>query len=249
MLHQYSVLDSTSNLALDLARQGAEQGTVIQADQQTGGRGRGRRQFSSPPGGLYFSLIVRPALEPEDFPLLTLAAGVGLCRGIKQAAGVQVQLKWPNDLYVADRKLGGILTESGPLRGGLPEFVVIGVGINLLVLPEDFPLELRGRIISLAELGAERRPADLLPHLVEELLAAVEQLKQDKTNLLAEWRQHDYLLNRPLEYCHEGQVLSALGAGLAEDGRYGIIDAQQGKHWVTAGDINPIKISAFLPSS
>ncbi|WP_417910044.1 biotin--[acetyl-CoA-carboxylase] ligase [Candidatus Electronema sp. PJ] len=248
MFQQYPVLDSTSSLALDLAQQGAEQGTVVQADQQTGGRGRGGRSFASPLGGLYFSLIVRPALEPGDFPLLTLAAGVGLSRGIKQATGVQVQLKWPNDLYVADRKLGGILTESGPLRGGLPEFVVIGVGINVATLPEQFPLDLRGRIISLAELGVAYHPIDLLPPLCEALLVAVKQLQQDKAAVLAEWRQRDYLLGRPLEYYHEGQVLSAIGAGLAEDGRYLVLDQQQVEHRVTAGDLNPIKVAALRPN-
>jgi BirA family biotin operon repressor/biotin-[acetyl-CoA-carboxylase] ligase len=119
-LHHFAIVDSTNSIALDLARQGAAQGTVVHADQQTGGRGRNGRQFCSPPGGLYFSVILRPELELVDFPLLTLAAGVGLCRGISKTTGVQLQLKWPNDLYFADKKLGGILTESGPLRAGLP---------------------------------------------------------------------------------------------------------------------------------
>ncbi|MCW5198275.1 biotin--[acetyl-CoA-carboxylase] ligase, partial [Desulfobulbus sp. F3] len=131
MLHHFSVLGSTSDVAAELARQGAEQGTVVHADYQTGGRGRNGRHFCSPSGGLYFSVILRPALEQTDLPLLTLAAGVGLCRGLMAAVSVHPQLKWPNDLYCADRKLGGILTESGPLRAGLPEFVVIGVGINV----------------------------------------------------------------------------------------------------------------------
>jgi BirA family biotin operon repressor/biotin-[acetyl-CoA-carboxylase] ligase len=236
-LHRFAVVDSTSNLALDLARLGADQGTVVLADSQSGGRGRNGRQFCSPPGGLYFSLILRPELEPADLPLLTLAAGVGLCRGLMAAVSVQPLLKWPNDLYFADRKLGGILTESGPLRSGLPEFVVIGVGINVTALPEDFPPELRSRIISLAEAGVVISPAALLPGLVEELLAAAEQLKANKAAVLAAWRQRDYLLGRPLEYCSEDKVIPAVGAGLVEDGRYVIIDRCGGEHQVTAGEI------------
>jgi BirA family biotin operon repressor/biotin-[acetyl-CoA-carboxylase] ligase len=238
-LHHFSVLASTSSLALALARQGAEQGTVVQADSQTGGRGRNGRQFCSPPGGLYFSLILRPELAPADFPLLTLAAGVGLSRGISKTAGIRPQLKWPNDLYLEGRKLGGILTESGPLRAGLPEFVVVGVGINAAAPPEQFPPELRGRIITLAEAGAELSSADLLPSLAEALLAAAEQLQKDKAALLAEWRAQDYLLGRPLEYCSEGKVIPAVGAGLAEDGRYVVIDRQHCEHLVTAGDLLP----------
>jgi BirA family biotin operon repressor/biotin-[acetyl-CoA-carboxylase] ligase len=240
-LHHFAIVDSTSSIALDFAQQGAAQGTVVHADQQTGGRGRNGRQFCSPPGGLYFSLILRPELELVDFPLLTLAAGVGLCRGISKTTGVQLQLKWPNDLYFADRKLGGILTESGPLRAGLPEFVVVGVGINVVAPPEDFPPELLSRIISLAEAGAVSSPAAMLPGLVKELLAATERLKEDKAALLTEWRQRDYLLGRPLEYCSQDKVISAVGAGLAEDGRYVIIDACGGEQRVMAGDVNPIR--------
>uniref|UniRef100_UPI00405717E5 biotin--[acetyl-CoA-carboxylase] ligase n=1 Tax=Candidatus Electronema sp. TaxID=2698783 RepID=UPI00405717E5 len=238
LLHHFSVLSSTSSHALDLARQGAAAGTAVLADSQSGGRGRGGRQFCSPPGGLYFSLILRPELEPADLPLLTLAAGVGLAAGLHKAAGVQPLLKWPNDLYFADRKLGGILTESGPLRAGLSEFVVIGVGINVAALPEDFPLELRGKIISLAEAGAAAvSPAELLPLLVNELLAAPERLKEDKTAVLAAWRQRDYLLGRPLEYDSGQGMTPAVGAGLAEDGRYVILDRCGGECRVTAGEI------------
>lgn len=241
-LHRFAVVDSTSNLALDLARLGADQGTVVQADSQSGGRGRAGRQFCSPPGGLYFSLILRPELELVDFPLLTLAAGVGLCRGISKAVGVQLQLKWPNDLYFADKKLGGILTESGPLRGGLPEFVVVGVGINIAASSPCFPPELRRRIISLTEAGAASSPIALLPDLVDELLAAAEQLKTGKVALLAEWRARDYLLGRPLEYCSQDKLIPAVGAGLAEDGRYVIIDRCGREHLVTAGDVSPIRV-------
>ncbi len=232
LLH-FPVLGSTSSHALDLARQGAAQGTVVHADQQTGGRGRGGKQFCSPPGGLYFSVILRPELEPADFPLLTLAAGVSLAAGLRRTAGVQPQLKWPNDLYLEDRKLGGILTESGPLMAGLPEFVVIGVGINVAAPPEDFPPELRGKIITLAEVDAAVSPAELLPLLVNELLAAPERLKADKAAVLAAWHSLDYLYGRPLEY----GTIPAVGAGLAEDGRYVIMDASGQEHLVTAGEI------------
>ncbi len=239
MLHHFSVLGSTSDTAAELARQGAAQGTVVLADRQRSGRGRNGRQFCSPPGGLYFSVILRPALEPADFPLLTLAAGVGLAQGLKRMTGVQPLLKWPNDLYFADRKLGGILTESGPLRAGLPEFVVVGVGINIAAPPpEDLPPELRRRVISLAEAGAAAvSTAGLLPGLVEELLAAAQRLQTDKTALLAEWRSLDYLRGRPLEYVSGDGVIPAVGAGLAEDGRYIIIGRSGSEHRVMAGEI------------
>jgi BirA family biotin operon repressor/biotin-[acetyl-CoA-carboxylase] ligase len=245
MIHHFEVLDSTSSHALALARQGAGHGTVVLADQQTGGRGRAGRQFCSPLGGLYFSVILRPALEPADFPLLTLAAGVGLAAGLRQAAGAQAQLKWPNDLYLAERKLGGILTESGPLQGGLPSAVVVGVGINVSTQPEDIPPELRGRVISLAEAGVRSSPSALLPILLEHLLAAVQRLENNgKAALLHEWRSLDYLRGRPLEYDSGGEMLPASGAGLAEDGRYVVLDASGRERRVTAGDVSPVRAAS-----
>ena len=242
MIHHFAILDSTSSHALALARQGAAHGTTVHADQQTGGRGRAGRQFCSPLGGLYFSVILRPALEPADFPLLTLTAGVGLAVGLRQATGVQAQLKWPNDLYLAERKLGGILTESGPLQCGLPAFAVVGVGLNVSTTLEDIPPELRGKIISLAEAGVQSSPAALLPSLLEHLLAAVQRLENSgKAALLHEWRSLDYLRGRPLEYDSGKELLPAVGAGLAEDGRYIVADASGREHRVTAGDVSPVR--------
>jgi BirA family biotin operon repressor/biotin-[acetyl-CoA-carboxylase] ligase len=240
--HHFERLESTNTLALEWARQGAAHGTLISAAQQDGGRGRAGRSFFSPLGGLYFSLILRPRLEGEDFPLLTLAAGLGLCQGLHARVQVQPWLKWPNDLYWAEKKLGGILTESGPLRAGSPDFVVLGVGINVAPLPEQLPAALLGKISTLAEAGRELCPAALLPGLAEDLLAATEELRLDKAALLRAWRQRDYLLGRAVEYLAADKVITAVGAGLAEDGRYGIIDPQGNKEFITAGDINPLTL-------
>ncbi len=240
-VYHFSLLDSTNTLALAWARQGAAHGTLISAAQQHGGRGRAGRSFFSPPGGLYFSLILRPALALEDLPLLTLAAGVGLCQGLEVKVQVQPWLKWPNDLYWNEKKLGGILCESGPLRATGPDFVVIGVGINVAPLPEELPAAVAGKISSLAETGVEISPAALLPDLAANLLAALDQLRVDKAALLRAWRQRDYLLGRALEYAPADKVISAVGAGLAEDGRYVIIDPQGKEYRVQAGDIHPMK--------
>ena len=150
LYHHFLSLESTNTLAVSMAEQGAEHGTVIHADRQTGGRGRGGRQFESPAGGLYFSLILRPELDVSVLPLITLAAGTCLCTSIREIAAVPVMMKWPNDLYLYERKLAGILTESGHIRRGRADFVVIGVGLNVTTMPEQFSLELRRKSISLA---------------------------------------------------------------------------------------------------
>ena len=130
--------------------------------------------------------------------MLTLAAGVGLSRGIKQETGIEVQLKWPNDLYLQDRKLGGILTESGPFRSGAgPEFVVIGVGVNVRTETPLFPSTLRRKVISLYHAGDVKGDIDaLLTALVRTIQDSVQQLCEDRDGLLDRWRELDYLKGR-----------------------------------------------------
>lgn len=244
LYHHFTTVDSTNTIAVDMAGQGAGHGTIIHADCQTGGRGRGGREFFSPVGGLYFSLILRPEVEIRDLPLITLAAGVGLCTGIRKAINVDVQLKWPNDLYLNGQKLAGILTESGPVRkGGQAEFIVIGIGINTKTEAERFPVALRKKIISLSEVTNTAVDSDtLLQSLAAAVFSAIQRLSRDKNGLLIDWRHFDYLLGRQLNYVGHDKMVSATGAGLADDGRYVIVDQQGVRHHVLAGDLNPISL-------
>lgn len=256
LYHHFTTLNSTNTLAVKLAKQGAEHGTVVHADKQSQGRGRAGRAFASPAGGLYFSLILRPELDLGDLPLITLAAGTCLCSSIREVASVPVMMKWPNDLYLYERKLGGILTESGPLRlggTGQADFVVIGVGINMTTRPEQFSPALRQTCIALASASdiCSTSPTstqctqieDMLPLLVNALLTASQRLAEDKEALLAEWRTFDYLQGKQLCYLWHEKEIPATGIGLAEDGQYIILDCHGVEHRVTAGDLNPVTTS------
>ena len=150
---------------------------MVVADEQTAGRGRRGHIWFSPPGsGLYVSVVLAPAASidaPRATTLLTLAAGVAIAEGIERATGLRVDLKWPNDLQVARRKIGGILAESSG-TGGATATVVVGYGLN--VLASAFPPELGGRATSLeSELG---RAIDR-HHLLAETLAALSQRYED----------------------------------------------------------------------
>ena len=121
---------STNADLLAAARSGEPDGVVLVADHQTAGRGRLGRTWVAPPGGsLLFSVLLRPALEPGHLHLLTTALGVAAAGAVDRVAGVTAGVKWPNDLLVEGRKLGGILIEtSGEMQG--PSVAVIGVGVN-----------------------------------------------------------------------------------------------------------------------
>jgi BirA family transcriptional regulator, biotin operon repressor / biotin---[acetyl-CoA-carboxylase] ligase len=139
--------DSTNAEALRLASAGAPAGTIVVADTQTAGRGRlGRSWWSEPGTALLASWLLRPALEPERLPLLSLLAGVAAARAASAAGGITVGLKWPNDLVVGGRKLGGILSESDG-KGA----VVVGLGLN--VRQTEFPDDLVSSATSIVEAG------------------------------------------------------------------------------------------------
>jgi len=135
---------------MDLAEQGAVHGTVVIARSQTPGQGRLRRRWVSPPGeNIYLSIIMRPAVRPGDTTFLTIIAAVACCKALRDETGLDIAIKWPNDLTVSDRKLGGILTEA-KVRIRVVVYAVIGIGVNVSATRDDFPPELREIATSVA---------------------------------------------------------------------------------------------------
>lgn len=187
----FPTIGSTNDVALRLAAQGDHHGAVVIADEQTAGRGRRGRTWFSPPGsGLYVSMVLSPAGARVDPPratmLLTLAAGIALAEGVEAATGLRVDIKWPNDLYCARRKLAGILAEAA---GGEAESVVLGYGIN--VGPIAYPPEVADRATSIeTELGRRTDRAALCV----ETIAAVSRRYRDLLDgrfdaILDAWRE------------------------------------------------------------
>lgn len=135
--------DSTNNVAKKLAGEGAREGAVVFALEQSGGKGRLGRKFYSPPNsGVYMSIILRPSVE--KVPYLTVMAGVAVAEGIERAGGKRTSVKWVNDVYADGKKCTGILTEAvADLETGGVEFAVVGIGINVLTPEGGFAPEIR----------------------------------------------------------------------------------------------------------
>lgn len=191
-LHCYDTIGSTNDIAKEMARNGAPEGTVIIAQAQTAGRGRMGRSFHAPAGlGLYFSLILRPKCNPNALLHLTCAAAKATCDGVENCIGFRPQIKWTNDLIGDGRKLGGILTElSVSSKTGLVEWAVIGIGINCNHSPEDFPPELQDMASSLKQImGRNYLPSDLAAHLMQALYRMNCQLFSHKEDILKKYRQ------------------------------------------------------------
>jgi BirA family biotin operon repressor/biotin-[acetyl-CoA-carboxylase] ligase len=149
VLRIFDEVDSTQNVAHSLVRQGAEEGTLVLAEQQNAGRGRMGRKWFSPKGkGIWMSLVLKPTISMQFTPQLTLLVAVALCRAIQAHIPQQVGIKWPNDLLIHGKKISGILLESSAEDERL-NYVIAGIGISVNLLPEDYPDELRAKATSL----------------------------------------------------------------------------------------------------
>lgn len=212
-------VDSTNTRLKALAREGAPHGTILLADHQTGGRGRLGRQFHSPAGsGIYMSALLRPECPPEELMHLTCAVAVAMTRALEQAAGLEVGIKWTNDLVFGRRKLGGILTELGLSGTGSLDYAILGVGINCHQRQEDFPPELRETATSLAlATGAPVCREKIAAAMMENLFAMDETLLTRREDTLMQYRQRCVTL---------GQEISLVRGDTLRHGRALDIDPQ-----------------------
>jgi BirA family biotin operon repressor/biotin-[acetyl-CoA-carboxylase] ligase len=176
-LHFSPVTDSTNSDALRAARSGAPSGSVYLADEQRAGRGRGDHAWDSAAGnGLYASVLLRLPIPAVRLPLLPLAAGLAAAEAIRAVSGINIDLRWPNDLLLGPRKVGGILVES-KISDGSADYVVVGIGIN--VHQRAFSPDLTATATSLnLETGGSVSRQDLLVSLLKSL--------ESETHLLAD---------------------------------------------------------------
>jgi BirA family biotin operon repressor/biotin-[acetyl-CoA-carboxylase] ligase len=216
----YDEIESTNNEAKALAAAGAPEGTVVIAECQTAGKGRLGRRWTSPAGkGLLFSVILRPSLPLSQAHLLTLVAATAASHGIETQTKLAVQIKWPNDLFVHDKKVGGILLESSGEQD-VVEWIVVGIGINVNTEYGELPVALRRTAVSLKM--AAGQPVDRSELLATVLLslekAYVRAVRFGFERPLREFRDRDYLLNKSVSVqTREGPVVGH-ATGIDEHG-------------------------------
>lgn len=193
----YRRTDSTNSRARELAEAGAPHGAVVTAAEQSEGRGRQGRSWSAPPGrALLYSAILRP-LDRRHL-LLPLAVPLAVCEAAEEMRpGIACAIKWPNDIWLDGRKLGGILIEARPQDG----WAVIGVGLNLSIARDEFPEELRDSAISLFDSdeggpgkGCELAATEALNHRLDRWVEA------GGEQVLAAWRSRDALRGRDISW-------------------------------------------------
>jgi BirA family biotin operon repressor/biotin-[acetyl-CoA-carboxylase] ligase len=235
----YRSTDSTNTRARELAADGAPHGTVVTADEQTAGRGRQGRSWAAPPGkALLYSAVLRPL---GDRPLLPLTVAIAVCEAAEElASGVSCQIKWPNDVWIDERKLAGILIETRAQE----DWAVIGIGLNLTVGPEEFPSDLRNPATSLfssAAWGGGGGPPRPPPPPPTPLSASVvlsrhlaRWIEERPARVLAAWRQRDALRGR--EVAWEGG--SGIADGVDDRGCLVVVSPGGGRTVLSAGDVH-----------
>ncbi len=212
---------STNNIARNLAEEGQLEGTAVLAEEQTGGRGRNQKSWFSPQGsGIYLSIILKPVIPQEKVGLITLIAGLAIAEAMEKVSDVRVDIKWPNDLIINGRKVGGILTEAFFDSENL-KYIILGIGINVTGSDTEFPLELRGKATTLEiEAGKQLDKKTLLIQLLENLedeyrnfcLSYSLDLKKIKEKMAFMWGREGLFFEHD-KVVHKGTIIDLNGDG------------------------------------
>ena len=235
----FDEIASSNEEAKRLAREGADDGTVVVAEAQDAGKGRLSRGWYSPHSkGIWFSVILRPTFLPQEAPKCTLMSAVAIVRAAKHF-NLDVGIKWPNDILSSDgKKLVGILTEMSAEMERI-NYVVIGTGINVNMSREDFPDDVKDIATSLSMIAGHTLSR---VELFAEILAAMDDLYQDVEkngfrNVLDEWRRYSVTLGQEVNVIGVRETFAGVAVDIDEDGAL-LIDTSEGRRRVLAGDVS-----------
>jgi BirA family biotin operon repressor/biotin-[acetyl-CoA-carboxylase] ligase len=209
----YNKTESTNNLAKELARTGLSEGVVVIASEQTGGRGRLDRTWESPEGGIFLSIVLRPQTDMSNITKLTLLSGLAVVKAIRLLYNLDVLLKWPNDIFIEGKKLGGILTE---VEGETERvnFIVVGIGINAnSSVNVDVPT---------TSLKNEIRKDVHLTNLIQKILEQMEALyldySSDSSKFLEEYKQYSNMLGKEVKVVQPRKTIMGKAVDIDGDG-------------------------------
>lgn len=216
--HKITILDeadSTNIAAKELAALGVAHGTTVVADRQTAGRGRLGRSFVSPPGkGLYMSVVIRPKFAMSAVPMITSAVAVAAALAVEKLCGSEVQIKWVNDLYMNGKKICGILTEASlDLEMKSLEYAVVGIGINVRSMKDEFGEELSLRATSVEdETGAALDRNALCAEVLNNLEIWLDRI-EDRSYII-EYRRREYLTGKRITAEFGGKIVTGTAVGI-----------------------------------
>lgn len=236
----FDALDSTNSFAKSLVQQGAEEGTVVIAEEQYAGRGRfGRRWHSMPGKNLTFSLVIRPEISPKVIGLLSLYAGLAVAETLERHVSVMPFCKWPNDVMIDGKKICGILSEA-VISSGRLEAAIIGIGVN--INQTEFSPTITKPTTSLADVAGTTFDRSLI--LAELLLGLELQYdliqKRKYQTLVDRWLERTNMLGQEVVIDQDGELIKGITKSMADDGGL-ILTTEGGDRKFLAGDVTIIQ--------
>jgi BirA family transcriptional regulator, biotin operon repressor / biotin---[acetyl-CoA-carboxylase] ligase len=241
-VRRFAEIDSTNRYLLDEARAGAPEGAVAVADYQSAGRGRLGRRWEAPPGSnLLMSVLLRPTLTVDELHLCTVAVALAAAAACERGAGVVPGLKWPNDLMVGERKLGGILAEALPAGPG-PPAVVVGLGLNVGWPPSGPDAGEEGLLVAATSIRRQSatglEPLDLLGLVLEELEGRLTDLAEPvgRRRLASEYRRRCDTVGKAVRVSLPGEDFTGTATDITVEGHL-IVDVGACLRTVAAGDV------------
>jgi BirA family biotin operon repressor/biotin-[acetyl-CoA-carboxylase] ligase len=235
-IHYRSSVDSTNNLAKELAEQRAPEGTLVITEKQTGGRGRRGRSWSSPAGAnLLFSVLLRPTMQADQVFVLTMILALAAIEAVKALSGFSPGIKWPNDLYGGMKKLAGILTEFAA-KDRKAEWVVLGLGMNVNWYPQDLSAHATSIF---SETGVRVSRNSLLVEILKRFeIYYREVLSGELEPFYQRWNEACFILGRPVEIESGRERVRGKALRIDHDGAL-IIETEEGcTQRIVAGDVS-----------
>ena len=211
---------STNTLLRQMAQEGAPEGTVLLAEEQTAGRGRRNKSFSSPPGGgIYMSVLLRPRLLAQEALYITTAAAVAVCQAVEDLCGVSTSIKWVNDVFCHGKKICGISTEASlDLESGGLHYAVLGMGINVFPGTKPFSKEAEAVAATIFSSSAATPPeirARLAAGILDRFFALYPHLSEKA--YFEDYRRRCFLLGQPIHILQGDTKTPARALSLTED--------------------------------
>jgi BirA family transcriptional regulator, biotin operon repressor / biotin---[acetyl-CoA-carboxylase] ligase len=232
-------LDSTNTLAKEMALKGEPHGTIILAEEQTAGRGRlDRRWLSQGHENLLFSILLRPSLNADNIFLLTMILTISAIDAINDMTGLNVLIKWPNDLYFKKKKLGGILTEFS-LKAGVAEYVILGLGLNVNWMPGEGDGLLYPATSILMESGISVSRNRLITGILKRFEVSYENVLSGKTDdLHLSWNERSLVIGKDVEIMSHNEVIKGKAIAIDHKGALILKTALGEEIKILSGDVS-----------
>ena len=235
----YDKAESTNTIAVELSKKGGPEGTVVIAEEQTKGKGRlGRQWLSGAHKNILMSVIFRPSMETSRLFFITMLSSLSLVKAIQKVTKIRAGIKWPNDIYIGNKKTAGILTEMDAGEDKI-NYVVVGIGLNVNFNPSDYPEISEIATSLMKEGGIEFSRTLLLKNILEEIEKWYELLKKGKyAGIYNEWKRHSIILGRHVKIISSEQSAEGIAESVGPDGALILVEKDGNRRKILRGDVS-----------